>query len=95
LRQSPPGLVGLSQTMAGIVGMAAFFTAVVRAPLTGVLVVLGMTGTLEPLALALFACLAATIVPFALGNAPIYDTLRERMEHPATERRVAVGRRRE
>jgi CIC family chloride channel protein len=40
--------LGLSSTMGAIVGMAAFFTAVVRAPFTGALLVLGMTGTLTP-----------------------------------------------
>ena len=73
--------LGLSPTMGAIVGMAAFFTAVVRAPFTGALLVLGMTGTLTPLAPVLAACVVATIVPTALGSAPIYDTLRERMEH--------------
>jgi chloride channel protein, CIC family len=71
----------LSPTMFAIIGMAAFFAAVVRAPLTGTLLVLGMTGTIAPLAPVLVACLAATIVPGALGSAPIYDVLRERMEH--------------
>ncbi len=73
-----PGLP-FSPTMGAIVGMAAFFTAVVRAPFTGVLLVLGMTGTMTPLLPILAANVAATIVPYALGNAPIYDTLRARM----------------
>jgi len=71
----------LSPALLAIVGMAAFFTAVVRAPFTGALLVLGMTGTIEPLLPVLAASIAATIVPTALGSAPIYDTLRERMEH--------------
>jgi CIC family chloride channel protein len=75
-----PGLP-FSPTMGAIVGMAAFFTAVVRAPFTGVLLVLGMTGTMTPLLPILAANVAATIVPYALGNAPIYDTLRARMPH--------------
>jgi CIC family chloride channel protein len=73
-----PGLP-FSPTMGALVGMAAFFTAVVRAPFTGVLLVLGMTGTLTPLLPMVAANVAATIVPYALGNAPIYDTLRARM----------------
>ena len=72
--------LALSPSLGAIVGMAAFFTAVVRAPFTGTLLVLGMTGTLTPLLPVLVACVAATIVPFALGSAPIYDTLRARME---------------
>ena len=75
-----PGLP-FSPTMGALVGMSAFFTAVVRAPFTGVLLVLGMTGALSPMLPMLAASVTATIVPFALGNAPIYDTLRERMPH--------------
>jgi CIC family chloride channel protein len=71
--------LAISPTLGAIVGMAAFFTAVVRAPFTGALLVLGMTGTLSPLLPVLAACVAATIVPTALGSAPIYDTLRERL----------------
>ncbi|MFT4037671.1 MAG: chloride channel protein [Thermomicrobiales bacterium] len=77
-----PGLP-LSPTMGALVGMAAFFTGVVRAPFTGALVVLGMTGTMTPLIPILAASVAATIVPQMLGNAPIYDTLRARMPHLA------------
>jgi chloride channel protein, CIC family len=67
-------------TLAAIVGMAAFFTAVVRSPLTGIVLVLGMTGTVTPILPVVAASLAAMIVPTLLGSAPIYDTLRERME---------------
>ena len=56
--------LALSPSLGAIVGMAAFFTAVVRAPFTGTLLVLGMTGTLTPLLPVLVACVAATIVPF-------------------------------
>jgi CIC family chloride channel protein len=71
--------LALDPTTCAIVGMAAFFTAVVRAPLTGILLVLGMTGTITPLVPVLVASVGALIVPFLLGSAPIYDTLRERM----------------
>lgn len=73
-----PGL-DLDPTTCALVGMAAFFTAVVRAPLTGMLLVLGMTGTVHPLATMLAACAGAMIVPAMVDSPPIYDTLRERM----------------
>jgi len=69
----------LDSDVCAIVGMAAFFTAVVRAPLTGTLVVLGMTGSVTPLAPAIAASVGAMIVPALLATPPIYDTLRERM----------------
>ncbi|MFN8466916.1 MAG: H(+)/Cl(-) exchange transporter ClcA [Caldilineaceae bacterium] len=73
-----PGL-GLDLTAFAIVGMAAFFVGVVRAPFTGIVLVVEMTATttlLVPLLIASFgAMLAATL----LRGEPIYDTLRTRM----------------
>ena len=65
-------------TALGIVGMAAFFTAVVRAPVTGIILVTEMTGSFTLLLPMLSACFAAMLVPNLLRNAPIYDSLRER-----------------
>ncbi|MFJ3875987.1 ClC family H(+)/Cl(-) exchange transporter [Streptomyces sp. NPDC090077] len=61
------------------VGMAALFAGVVRAPLTGVVLVLEMTGA-APLVLPLLvACFAATLTADALRSEPVYDALRRRM----------------
>jgi CIC family chloride channel protein len=65
-------------TAVAVVGMAAFFTAVVRAPLTGIVLATEMTGSFTLLLPMLGACLAAMVVPTLLRNPPIYDTLRER-----------------
>ena len=65
-------------TALGIVGMAAFFTAVVRAPVTGIILVTEMTGSFTLLLPMLSACFAAMLVPNLLRNAPIYDSLRDR-----------------
>ena len=65
-----------------VVGMAAFFTAVVRAPLTGLILITEMTANTTLLLPMLAACLSASIVPPLLGSAPIYDTLRQRLLHP-------------
>jgi chloride channel protein, CIC family len=62
-----------------LVGMAALFTGVVRAPLTGVVLVTEMTASVTMLLPMLGACFAAMLVPTLLRNAPIYDSLRERM----------------
>jgi CIC family chloride channel protein len=64
-------------TAFAVVGMAAFFTAVVRAPLTGIVLVTEMTGCFTLLLPMLLACFAAMAVPTLLGNAPIYDSLRK------------------
>jgi chloride channel protein, CIC family len=60
-----------------LVGMAAFFTGVVRAPVTGIVLVAEMTGNLTMLLPMLGACFAAMLLTMLLRNAPIYDSLRE------------------
>jgi CIC family chloride channel protein len=59
-----------------VVGMAAFFSAVVRAPVTGIILVTEMTGCFTLLLPMLLACFAAMAVPTLLGDPPIYDSLR-------------------
>jgi CIC family chloride channel protein len=61
-----------------VVGMAAFFTGVVRAPLTGIVLATEMTANVTMLLPMLVACFAAMVVATLLRNAPIYDSLRER-----------------
>ncbi|WP_327260633.1 ClC family H(+)/Cl(-) exchange transporter [Streptomyces sp. NBC_01232] len=62
-----------------VVGMAAVFTGVVRAPLTAVVLVTEMTGAGALLLPLLTACFAATVTADRLGSEPLYDTLRRRM----------------
>jgi CIC family chloride channel protein len=70
--------VAAHPTAFAVVGMAAFFTAVVRAPVTGIVLVAEMTDSFTLLLPMLGACFAAMLVPTLLGNPPIYDTLRQR-----------------
>jgi chloride channel protein, CIC family len=58
-----------------VVGMAAFFTGVVRAPLTGIVLVVEMTASVSMLLPMLGACFAAMLVPTLLRNPPIYESL--------------------
>ncbi len=62
-----------------LVGMAAFFTAVVRAPVTGILLISEMSGTVSLVTPLLLACVMAALVATLLRGEPIYDSLRERM----------------
>ena len=64
-------------TALAVVGMAAFFTAVVRAPVTAIVLVTEMTGCFTLLLPMLLACFAAMAVTTLLRNPPIYDALRE------------------
>ena len=73
-----PAIDGSPGTMA-IVGMAAFFAAIVRAPFTGIALIVEMTATTSLLVPLLTACFAAVLVCTALHGEPIYDTLRGRM----------------
>jgi CIC family chloride channel protein len=76
-RFAVPGL-DVPATAFAVVGMAAFFTGVVRAPVTGIALIIEMTASFTLLLPMLAACFAAMLVPTMLGNAPIYDSLRER-----------------
>jgi CIC family chloride channel protein len=72
-----PGL-DLPPEAFAVVGMAAFFTGVVRAPVTGIVLIIEMTASFTLLLPMLGACFVAMLVPTLLGNEPIYDSLRER-----------------
>lgn len=61
-----------------VVGMAAYFTAIVRAPLTGVVLIVEMTGNYAQMLPLLVACFFAYIVPEIAGELPIYENLLER-----------------
>ena len=67
-----------------LVGMAAFFGATVRAPVTGMVVVTEMTATTEVLVPMMAATVAAVLVAYLIGSPPIYDSLRERMPDEAS-----------
>ncbi|MDM0066664.1 ClC family H(+)/Cl(-) exchange transporter [Variovorax sp. J31P207] len=69
-----------SPTAYAVVGLAAFFTAVVRAPLTGICLAVEMTGSVNLLLPMLAACFGAMVMMNLLGIPPIYDLLRERAE---------------
>jgi CIC family chloride channel protein len=70
-----PGSPNLPQEFA-IVGMAALFTAVVRAPITGITLVIELTGSSELLLPMIAASFAAMTVATALKQPPIYNSLR-------------------
>jgi CIC family chloride channel protein len=70
--------LNIDPTAFAVVAMAAFFTGVVQAPVTGIVLVIEMTASFTLLLPMLAACFAAMLIPNLLGNAPIYDSLRER-----------------
>lgn len=72
-----PSLVAHPRTFA-VVGMAAYFSAIVRAPLTGIVLMVEMTGDYELVLPLLVASLTAYGVAEWLGDRPIYEALLER-----------------
>lgn len=76
-----------------VVGLAALFTGVVRAPVTGIVLVTEMTASVSMLLPMLGACFMAMLVPTLLGDPPIYDSLRERTLRCEKERALAPNER--
>ena len=62
-----------------ILGMAAFFTGVVRAPVTGAVLILEMSGNFNHFASLISVCLVAFVVGDLIRSKPVYDILLERL----------------
>ncbi len=62
-----------------VAGMAALFTAIVRAPITAIVLVTEMTADVTMLLPMIVACFAAMVVPALFGEVPILDSLRVRL----------------
>lgn len=83
-----PGDVSTLAVPMALVGMAAFFAATVRAPVTGMVLVVEMTATTAVLVPIMAATAAAVLAASLVRSAPIYDSLRERMpDEESIERR--------
>jgi len=72
-----PEDAGHPQTFA-VVGMAAYFSAIVRAPLTGIVLMVEMTGDYSLVLPLLVACLTAYGLADFLGDRPVYEALLQR-----------------
>ncbi|MDE2462381.1 MAG: H(+)/Cl(-) exchange transporter ClcA [Alphaproteobacteria bacterium] len=84
--------LGIQPEAFAIVGMAAFFTGMVQAPVTGIVLVTEMTAAFTTLLPMLAACFSAMLVAHLLRTTPIYDALLERViaqAHP--ERHDAIA----
>ncbi|HAP43111.1 MAG TPA: hypothetical protein DD477_01545, partial [Spirochaetaceae bacterium] len=62
-----------------ILGMAAFFTAVVKAPITGAILILEMSGNLSHFSGLVACCLAAFVGSDLLRSSSIYEVFLERL----------------
>lgn len=62
-----------------VAGMAALFAATVRAPLTGIVLVLEITGNYLLILPIVITCLGATMMAHLIGGKPLYSQLLERI----------------
>jgi CIC family chloride channel protein len=72
-----PGVVPIPAVFA-VVGMAAYFTAIVRAPLTGIMLIIEMTRNYSLMLPLLVGCFFAYIAAEFFKDVPIYEALLER-----------------
>lgn len=66
-----------------VIGMGGLLTAIVRAPLTGIVLMIELTGKYDFMLPLLACCLVAYGVAEALRDTPIYEALRERAKRPS------------
>lgn len=71
-----------------LIGMAAFFTASVRAPVTGIVLASEMTGSTTLLTPTLGACAVAMLVAMVMRSEPVYDLLTTRAVRNARANRL-------
>lgn len=64
-----------------VLAMAAFFTAIVKAPVTGIILITEMTGSFTQMLPIALASVTAYIVADLLRSVPIYEALLERFLH--------------
>ncbi|MDR3688926.1 MAG: H(+)/Cl(-) exchange transporter ClcA [Fimbriimonas sp.] len=69
---------GVSPGAFAVVGMAAYFSAIVRAPLTGIVLIVEMTSSYALSLPLLVACFCAYGAAEAMKDLPIYETLLQR-----------------
>lgn len=62
-----------------MLAMAGFFTAIVRAPLTGIILIFEMTGSVSQMLSLSVISIVAYIVANLLGSKPIYESLLENL----------------
>jgi chloride channel protein, CIC family len=75
---------GINPTSYAVVAMAALFAAVVRAPVTGIILTIELTGSFTLLLPMLAACFAAVVVATLLKEPPIYESLRWDRDAPGS-----------
>jgi H+/Cl- antiporter ClcA len=74
------GIIGEAETLNFLIlGMAAFFAGVVNAPVTGIILILEMSGNFNHLGNLVLVSLSAYVTSELLGSRPVYAVLLERL----------------
>ncbi|GAB1437685.1 H(+)/Cl(-) exchange transporter ClcA [Providencia sp.] len=73
-----------------IAGMGALFAATVRAPLTGIVLVLEMTNNYQLILPMIITCIGATMMAQFLGGKPLYSVLLERTLARSEQQKTVV-----
>ncbi|MDR2398181.1 MAG: ClC family H(+)/Cl(-) exchange transporter [Spirochaetaceae bacterium] len=68
-----------------ILGMAAFFTSVVKAPITGIVLILEMSANFNHLGNLVLVCFCALITSELINSLPVYTVLLQRLSPPCRE----------
>ena len=77
-----------------VFGMAAYFAAVVKSPVTGSVLIMEMTGSFQHMLALICVSMAAYLVTDMAGGEPVYDALLDRSLRLRERIRKAVRRRR-
>ena len=79
------GIIGGTEALNFLIlGMAAFFAGVVNAPVTGIILILEMSGNFNHLGNLVLVSLSAYVTSSLLGSRPVYAVLLERLlQRPA------------
>jgi len=83
--------IGIPAAAFAIAGMATVFSATVRAPITGIVLIVEMTGVGSVTLGTLCASLVAVVVSMLLDTKPIYESLKERMKEQQALREQAIA----
>ncbi|WP_410208277.1 ClC family H(+)/Cl(-) exchange transporter [Fusobacterium sp.] len=75
-----------------VLGMAGYFVAVVRAPITGAVLILEMTGNFDHMLALATVSVVAYYVTDILGVEPVYELLYERMAKDVPDEKVHKGK---
>jgi H+/Cl- antiporter ClcA len=73
-----------------ILAMAAFFSAVVKSPITGAVLILEMSGGFDHLASLILVSLSAFVTSDAIASRPVYNVLLERILQNKTNRPLSL-----